>query len=164
MNEGQDHIPTTDAPASPTVPPDVDATADDALTDLREQLAAAQSQLTRTQQQLEATMRGRHLDAALIEAGAIDLETARLVAEPMLTGDTTAAAVARDMRRDKPFLFRRATPPSAPSTVTGAMGARTDPALQEMAVAEEAARSSGRRDDLLRYLRVRRNGSARAAG
>jgi hypothetical protein len=124
--------------------------------ELEARLAQAESALRDTKALLDRAERGRAIDAALLEAGALDLETARLVAERALErggASATPEGVVGALRTRKPFLFRRAAPASA----GGAMAARPRDDDSALAKAATDAASTGGRDALLRYLRLRRN-------
>jgi len=108
-----------------------------------------ESALTQAREALDAVERRQRIDRALLEADALDLESARLLTELALTAEARAdidGAVA-DLRRRKPFLFRARSGRAAPASrstnddLTGA--------------AEHAARTGDRRA-LLRYLELRR--------
>ncbi|MCK4874165.1 MAG: hypothetical protein KAS72_15690 [Phycisphaerales bacterium] len=127
--------------------------------DLQAQLEQAETALAETKAALVRTERMRAIDAALLEAGVVDLETARLVAERAMTDETEPAEVVRSLAERKPFLFkpRGMTPLRSPS----AMSARTERRGVGLTGAAESAMSTGRRTDLLHYMRLKRNGSHR---
>lgn len=117
-----------------------------------DRLSALESELSEAQAALERSERERALDRALGEAGAIDMETARLLAERVM-GDgeeSDAASAVEEVKRRKPFLFR-----SARAGAYGAMGAAPEERGAIDSAAHEAARS-GDRGSLLKYLRLRR--------
>lgn len=134
------------------------ASAQQALNTARQDLAAAR-------EAIDACERRREMDAALWEAGAADLETARLLTElavSRMEAPDVRAAVA-DLALAKPFLFGRT--PAAPGAVgtaaralAGASGARLPdgPCAPDMSALAEEAALSGDRAALLRYLRLRR--------
>lgn len=134
------------APADTPAPTEVEARIDSLERALRE---------TRTL--LDRAERSRALDAALAGSGAVDLETARLLAERAIDAQecaTPAAAVA-SLRQRKPFLFRRAQR-SEPAHPGSAMSARPREDDAALATAAADAAHTGGRDALLRYLRLRR--------
>ena len=123
--------------------------------DLQEELAAKEAALAQQRRDLEELQHRQEIDELLIEAEVVDLETARLLTE--LTAATmdepdVEEAVA-DLRRRKPFLFRRSPRSSGAlspkSEGDGCMEHRLDDAATEAGL-------TGRRQDLLRYLRLRR--------
>ncbi|MEO1511945.1 MAG: hypothetical protein AAFU70_07735, partial [Planctomycetota bacterium] len=114
--------------------------------ELREALAA----LARAERKTE-------IDAVLLEAGAVDLDTARLVVESELSaaGDLEVGAAVATLRATKPFLFRSSEPATAGMTFSAApfADAPDGQGLDEIAA---SARETGDRRELLRYLRLRR--------
>jgi hypothetical protein len=90
----------------------------------------------------------------LVQADAVDLETARLLTESALAhGDTQdVPKVVAALRQSKPFLFRAKRPPTGSMSATAAT---SPPTLDEAA---EHARATGDRRSLLRYLRAKRGG------
>jgi hypothetical protein len=164
--------------ASPSPPPPAEAGAEasgsDAMASRLRTLArraeARAEELAQRVQELEASLhaaqaaleqreRAHEVERALLDAGAVDVETARLVVERVLLEMETpdvAAAVER-VRGDKPFLFASPTPTTGFASV--AMGERVDGGdRDELSRLAEAALSSGRRRDVLRYLRARAGG------
>lgn len=128
---------------------------------LRERLAAVSEELAACREALDACERRHNTDLALLEAGAVDLETARLLTEATvarMSGADVATAVA-DLRRSKPFLFRRAREPGATQrdAVAGMAASAASPSGDDAASALEAAALTGDRAALLRYLRLRRH-------
>lgn len=129
---------------------------------LRERLAVVSEELAACREALDACERRHNTDLALLEAGAVDLETARLLTEAAverMSGADVATAVA-DLRRSKPFLFRRAREPGAAQrdALAGmAASSVASPAGDEASAALEAAALTGDRAALLRYLRLRRH-------
>lgn len=114
--------------------------------ELERQLAAAR-------EALDASERRRAIDLALVEAEAVDLETARLLTE-MAVGqmdEKDVALAVDDLRRRKPFLFRD-RPRATLGAAMGAPGEAASPAD----TARNEARTGDRRA-LLTYLRARRS-------
>lgn len=111
-------------------------------------------QLEQTQRQLEQVERRQRIDQLLIESEAIDLEAARLLTEAaveqMDQADVDEAVT--QLRRRKPYLFRRTSPISG-----GTLSPRLRGVSVELDEAAADAAASGDRRDLLRYLRLRRN-------
>lgn len=123
---------------SANTPPDA-ATRDDEVSQLR-------NALTRAEQRLD-------LERRLRRAGAIDPETAAVIAESIHRGDTPdAEQTVETLRRDKPFLFTR--------TTRAGWGMAPEPAARterdEIESLAESARTTGDRRQLLDYLRRRR--------
>lgn len=125
---------------------------------LAQQLAEANHRISRMSQELDDLQIEQRLTHKLVEAGAVDLETAVLVAKARMEGkDETAVGncIAR-LRKEKSYLF--GTSPETTSTRKTA-GAK-DRVAHNQAVLEQAAAKaarSGSRLDLLRYLKLRRN-------
>jgi multidrug efflux pump subunit AcrA (membrane-fusion protein) len=127
---------------------------------LQQQVAELQAQLAAAREALDHAERRHRIDLMLIEADAIDLDTARLLIEltqPEHDGDPAKALAA--LRREKPFLFRR----SAAGPRSGAPGVMspepelrvTEEGMRLIELAEHAAETGDRRA-LLRYLQARR--------
>ncbi len=124
----------------------------DAPTPPYEQLERELAEARRTIEHLE---RRQRIDALLAEADAIDLDAARLLTERAVeTMDEPDLALAvKDLKRHKPYLFRRPAPPWSGST----MSPRSDGEGDDLATAAASrAAQSGARRDLLDYLRLRR--------
>jgi hypothetical protein len=117
------------------------------------QLAQANARADELQKRLDEAERRREIDAALLQAETIDLETARLLAERAMsepaTGAKGAGAIVADLRRRKPFLFRA-------SGERGAAMAPEEIGAQELRTLVAQARASGDRRALMKYLRARR--------
>jgi hypothetical protein len=115
-------------------------------------------QLAEMAAQIARDARRAELDLALAEAGAVDVPTARVLAEMDLAADPALEVVGAVelLRRTKAYLFGRAS--ITPARRTSAMAAGTDEVLARSArlteLADEA-KASGDRGALLRYLRAR---------
>jgi len=125
--------------------------------DLREQLELAQARIEELEKMMASESARYELERLLEGAGAIDLETALVLAERMLAegGVAPAEAVAR-LVKTKAYLFRS---PGAPAGVrSGASALSGEPARAAdslEALAAEASQTGDRRA-VLRYLRRRR--------
>ena len=132
--------------------------AEQELGGLREKLKTMESELTQQRHVIESLERRQKIDAILADADAVDLEVARLLTESAVEAmdEPDVGAAVHELRRTKPYLFRRSDAPGA-----AAMPARSRHAASQRVdqIADQAA-SSGDRRDLLRYLRLRRNGRA----
>lgn len=119
--------------------------------ELEEALSASQAAITKTEQ-------AREIDVALLRAGVIDLETARLVIEHELglSAEGGVGQAVEQVRERKRFLFTPATggTPSVASAMSPAMRA-SDSTLVDAA---KRASQSGDRGSLLDYLRLKRKG------
>lgn len=128
--------------------------AEQELSTLQSKFADSQTELAQLRDAASTMERRQKIDALLADADAVDFDVARLLAEAAVEAmDQPDVQLAIDeLRRSKPYLF------TARRTAASAMGARSyhDPGQAELA-ADAAARSGDRRD-LLRYLRLRRNG------
>ncbi|CAG0953067.1 hypothetical protein PHYC_00306 [Phycisphaerales bacterium] len=115
------------------------------------ELADLRATLAQAREALDIAERRHAVELELLKADTIDLETARLLTQTALTNmpKADAAAVVAELRKRKPFLFRRTTTPSA-------MGAAAAPRPAEDLA--RAARQSGDRKSLLKYLQARRAG------
>jgi hypothetical protein len=139
-----------------------------ALAERETKLAEHESRLQEREQTIAAMQRTAALDQALIEADAVDLETARLLAEHACKSGARSEespgdpqAIVDDLRRRKPFLFRHRS--HLATTTSGAMSVKSGEADSPAAVAKTIAAAdaleTGKRTDLLRYLRLRRRAS-----
>ncbi len=117
-----------------------------------------QSRITELERTRDAVERRHAIDLALIEADAVDLESARLLTEVAVASmsDADAKAAVADLKKRKPFLFRSRTPSptSSAASMSSAPARRADSAADH--AASEAAARAGDRRALLRYLRARR--------
>jgi len=125
---------------------------------LSQQVQNMQTQLSQVQSQLDQANQDQFLTTALVAAGAKDIEAATLLAKKTLSdSDKDVNATIADLRQQRPWLFDTTTGgPGALAHPTQA--ARHDPpagreALHQLA---QKARSSGSRQDMQAYLRLRR--------
>jgi hypothetical protein len=130
--------------------------AEQAAAGLREQLAKSEAALEAAREALDAAERRHAIDLRLLEAGTVDLESARLLTELAVSrmDDADVSAAVTELRRRKPFLFGRSRAGSHGGAAMAAATAGSDPIEQ---IAEEAIRT-GDRAALMRYLRARRGG------
>ena len=125
------------------------------LAEMGERLGEMERDLSAARAALDAAERARQIDAALADADAVDLETARLLTEMAVSqmDEPDVRLAVEELRRKKGFLFRRRR------TGTGAAtGAIASPGRGRVMEAARAAADSGDRAALLAYLRARRNG------
>lgn len=120
---------------------------------LQAQAASLREAVAQLRAALDASERRRQIERELADSRAVDLETATLLTEAAIAGmpEPDVGAAVRELRKRKPFLFQGAGSPRG-SAMSGA--ARGDDA--GLARAAEAARASGDRTALLRYLKMRR--------
>lgn len=172
FGEGENPPPPPPPPEPPAPPPeddDPDDTAEsrwrrraleaEALGEhLRQRLASLSAELAACREAIDACERRHRTDLALLEADVVDLETARLLTEAAVArmDETDVAAAIEDLRRTKPFLFRRRRDDGRPPAA-GMAAAHADAAAHDTAAAAlEEASLTGDRAALLRYLRLRR--------
>jgi hypothetical protein len=125
------------------------------LAAVQEMLEASEAALQDTRQEARALREAQRVDDLLIEAGAIDLETTRLLTEVALSDmekPEVLEAVA-EVHRRKPFLFRNRCAKSGALGPKNTAESRSDRHVERAAV---EAGTTGRRSDLLRYLRLKR--------
>jgi hypothetical protein len=139
---------------SQTTPPPIDPPADhlatpDPLPDPG--LAAAQQELAALRNSLAASERRRALDRALVDAGAIDVDSAAIIAGAHPDAATAEPAkLIAALKRTRPFLFH--------TVRTHATAAPIAPEASPAESAAHHARTTGDRRSLLHYLRLRRAG------
>ena len=169
---GEDVADTIDSSPASTSTPSVVAearryrkraqAAEKSLEELKTNLAEREKTITQQQQTIESLQCRRMVDQALIEADSIDLETTRALIETSLSQidqpkESDVAHAVQEIRRRKPFLFRSAMRRGKPGV--GALSANGVETTHEVASLERAAAhavNTGKRTDLLRYLRLRR--------
>jgi len=126
---------------------------------LAEQLAQAQSRVCELDEQLKGLQTEQKLMRKLAAAGAVDLETAVLIAKAKMEGKEKADldGVIEQLRKEKQYLF-------AGQTGVGVTAKRTAGAKDRMqnsqTVLEKAAKeaaTTGNRTDLQKYLKLRRS-------
>ena len=116
-------------------------------------LQDAKAELTQARRTIDGLERRQRIDQMLAESDTVDIEVARLLTEvavEMMEEPDVRAAI-DDLRRQKPYLFRRR------ESQTSAMTAR--PKKGGSHPADDAAAhaaTTGDRRDLLAYLRLRR--------
>jgi predicted RNase H-like nuclease (RuvC/YqgF family) len=129
-------------------------TAEQQLECLNEDLRNLSADLDQANQTITGLERRQQMDAMLSDANAIDLEAARLLTEQavLMMDEPDIKMAIDDLRRHKPYLFRRRYDEGQSAMAPAIHPNGHDPAEQ---AAEQAAKSGDRRD-LLRYLRLRR--------
>lgn len=125
--------------------------------ELQNKLKDAQDELGKTQRTIAQLERRQKIDALLADADAVDFEVARLLTEAAVEvmEEPDVATAIEELRRGKPYLFRHRAAPSAGAMPARARGHDSSTTME----AAQVAAASGDRRDLLRYLRLRRNGS-----
>ena len=124
------------------------------------EIASLRGELAEARQTIDAAERARIIDRELAAAGAVDHEVASLLTEMSVRvmDKPDVALAVRDLRRRKPFLFRRdgVSAPAGASAMSASPRASAPSSSQDAA---EEARTTGDRRALLRYLRARRDSS-----
>ena len=125
---------------------------------LTEQLAQAQSQTSELSEQLSNIQTEQNLMRQLAAAGAIDLETAVLIARVRMQDkeDADVTGVIEQLKKEKQFLFATCTLGTAPTKTAGARDRVTNNQTLLERAAKKAA-TTGNRTDLHEYLKLRRN-------
>jgi hypothetical protein len=125
---------------------------------LTEQLAQANSQTTELSEQLSDIQTEQKLMRQLAAAGAVDLETAVLIARARMQDkdDADVSGVIEQLKREKQFLFTTGSPGPAPTKTAGARDRVTNSQTLLERAAKKAA-TTGNRTDLHEYLKLRRN-------
>jgi hypothetical protein len=168
---GEDVADTIDSPASTSTPSVIAEArryrkraqaAEKSLEELKTNLAEREKTIDQQRRTIESQHRRRMVDQALIEADSIDLETTRVLIEASISEidqpkESDVAHAVQEVRRRKPFLFRNGM--RRGKLGVGALSPNGVEATQEATSLERAAAhavSTGKRTDLLRYLRLRR--------
>jgi len=125
---------------------------------LAQQLAEARTETAKMTEQLNNMQIEQKLTQKLAAAGAVDLETALLIAKARVGSDTQADAdgVIEQLKREKQYLFAGASGASTSKKTAGAK----DRVQNSQAILERAAKraaTTGNRTDLQEYLKLRRN-------
>jgi len=128
------------------------------IEELTEQLAQAKAQTAELSEQLSDIQIEQKLTRQLTAAGAVDLETAVLIARARLQDqdDADVAGVIEQLKKEKQFLFTASSTSPAPTKTAGAR----DRVTNSQTLLERAARkaaTTGSRTDLHEYLKLRRN-------
>lgn len=124
--------------------------------DAGQRLAALETQLAEKDRVISDLERRERVTELLRQAHAVDLDATRLLAETVIAemDEPDVERAVEDLKRRKPALFRSVTPrPAAQSQ----RDADTTPAhVTQAADAARAASMTGRRRDVMDYLRLRR--------
>lgn len=125
---------------------------------LTEQLAQAKSQTADLSEQLSDIQTEQKLMRQLAAAGAVDLETAVLIARARMQDkeDADVTGVIEQLKKEKQFLFAAGSPGAAPTKTAGARDRVTNNQTLLERAAKKAA-TTGNRTDLHEYLKLRRN-------
>ena len=125
---------------------------------LTEQLAQANSQTAELSEQLSDIQIEQKLMRQLAAAGAVDLETAVLIARARMQDkdDADVTGVIEQLKKEKQFLFTAGSPGPAPTKTAGVRDRVTNNQTLLERAAKKAA-TTGNRTDLHEYLKLRRN-------
>jgi hypothetical protein len=125
---------------------------------LTEQLAEAKAQTEKMSEQLNTVETEQKLTHKLVAAGAMDLETATLIAKARMQNENEADldGVIEQLKKEKQYLFGGSGGTVTPGKTAGARErVANNQTLLERA-AKKAA-TTGNRADLHEYLKLRRN-------
>lgn len=131
------------------------------IADLLAQIEELKAELARVQEAGQAQERRRRIEQAVAASDPLDPETVQLLVERAIgPGDGSvekvgadANGVVADLKRRKPFLFRK--PPASPSAMSVVRAGTGGVTPAELA---DQARATGDKRALLQYLRARRGG------
>lgn len=125
---------------------------------LTEQLAQANSQTAELSEQLSDIQTEQELTRQLAAAGAVDLETAVLIARARMQDKDNAdvTGVIEQLKKEKQYLFAGSSQSAAPTKTAGARDRVTNNQTLLERAAKKAA-TTGNRTDLHEYLKLRRN-------
>lgn len=145
------------APGKTDTPPPVSPSATDAdgVAQLRLKLTAAEDQIDAYEETISDLERRHSITEALYEARAIDIGTARLLADLALKDmdEPDVDAAIAQLHEDKAYLFAPSASPPLASAQSPALEPDADEGLTHAAA---EAHATGNRRDLLRYLRLKR--------
>jgi len=135
--------------------------AEKAVEELKSDLAERQKKLSEHEQTIAALRSRQKIDELLLSAGAIDLEAARVLAQAELAkdgqpSDSDIEQAVGELRRRKPFLFRTRATHAGGGGALSPKGQEISPQQNALTQAATEAGSTGKRGDVLRYLRLRR--------
>jgi len=125
---------------------------------LAEQLAQAKVRACEMAKQLNGIQVEQRLTRKLAAAGAIDLETAVLIAKARVEDETEADldGVVEQLKKEKQYLFAN----TGVATTAGKTAGARDRMQNSQTILERAAKkaaTTGNRTDLQEYLKLRRN-------
>jgi hypothetical protein len=125
---------------------------------LTEQLAEAKSQTEKMSEQLSTLETEQKLMHKLVAAGAVDLETATLIAKVRMQNQNEADAdgVIEQLKKEKQYLFSGSGGSVTPGKTAGARERMVNNQTLLERAAKKAA-TTGNRTDLHEYLKLRRN-------
>jgi hypothetical protein len=125
---------------------------------LGEQLAEAKAEAKKTAEQLKRFQVEQKLVRELTDAGAVDLETAVLIAKARMEEETEADIdnVIKQLKKEKQYLFA-GVGRTVTATKTAGAKERMEGSQTVLERAAKKAATTGSRTDLQEYLKLRRN-------
>ena len=125
---------------------------------LSEQLVVANQNVTELSEQISSLQTEQKLIHKLYAAGAVDLETAVLLAKAKVQdkGDVEIDACIEQLRKEKQYLFTTDGTAVTPAK-TAVVKDRMSPAHTVLERSAKKAARTGNRADLQEYLKLRRN-------
>jgi hypothetical protein len=125
---------------------------------LAEQLTEAKAEARKTAEQLKIVQVEQQLVRELTAAGAVDLETAVLIAKARMEGEAEADidSVIKQLKKEKQYLFE-AVGRTVTATKTAGAKERMEGSQTVLERAAKKAATTGSRTDLQEYLKLRRN-------
>ena len=149
---------STDAPVSAELlMEETEKSMEDENAELRARVASLEKDLTAANEAVAMVERRAQIEQEVSRANAVDVETACLLTEVAIAGmdDPDVAIAVKELRGKKPFLFTDGG--SAKKTSGSLMSAMVHrDQSDELGTMAGAARASGDRGALLRYLQARR--------
>lgn len=137
--------------------------AQEEIEELRRRLDDAQRALAERDDAIDQLERRHRLERLLIDAEAVDIEAATLLAQIAMNdaidpdgNPPSEADIVDQMKVNRPFLFGPREASNHPPLPNGATLAQEHAEISALERAAEEAASTGDRNALLRYLRIRR--------
>ncbi|MCI0631518.1 MAG: hypothetical protein L0Y44_12780 [Phycisphaerales bacterium] len=132
--------------------------AEKAVEELKNDLAERQRTIAQHEKTIGELERRQLIDDALLAADAIDLEAARILAQSQLAqmDEPDIEKAVGELRRRKPYLFRNKPVRRSGGTLSPKSTGEDSPRASAVEHAADQAITTGKRGDLLRYLRLRR--------
>jgi len=126
---------------------------------LAEQLAQVESQACEMAERLQSLQVEQKLMRKLAAAGAVDLETAALIAKARVEGEGKADldGVIEQLRKEKQYLFAEQASGGMRAKRTAGAKDRVQSSQMVLEKAAKEAAVTGSRTDLQKYLKLRRN-------
>lgn len=129
------------------------------LETLSEQLTLAKEQTTKLSEQLSNIQSEQELMRRLSAEATVDLEAAVLIAKAKMQGkdDTDLDSLIEQIKKEKPYLFYENNRTTSAAQKTAAAKERLPNSQSVLERAAKKAATTGNRDDLQEYLKLRRN-------